>query len=194
MTGYIYMLTSPDGKQYIGRTIDFKRRMRQYTAQSRAGDSPIYREINKYGFDNFKKEILQTVEGEREFVDKELNQLEKKYIEKYETVKYGLNQYRWDSNTREIKFSDEIREKMRNSQTGRKHSIESRKKRAGENAYQGKKVYSEILGKTFPTLKEAAHYTGIINGCKISECIKGLRKSAGTDPETGQKINDWKYV
>lgn len=194
MTGYVYMLTSPSGKRYIGRTIDFKRRMRQYEAKSRSDDSPIYREVNKYGFDNFKKEILETIDGEREFVDEELNRLERKYIEGYDTVRNGLNQHRWDSNTREIKFSDEIRKKMRKSQTGRKHSDESRRKRAGENAYQGKQVYSEILGKTFPTLRDAAHYTGITNGCKISECIKGMRKSAGKDPKTGEKINDWKYV
>lgn len=194
MTGYIYMLTSPSGKRYVGRTIDFKRRMRQYMEKTRANDSPIYREVNKYGFDNFKKEILETIDGERDFVDKELNRLEQEYIEKYDTVKDGLNQYRWDSNAREIKFSDEIKEKMKKSQTGRKHSIESRRKRAGKNAYQGKKVYSKKLGKTFFTLRDAAHYTGITNGCKISECIKGIRKSAGKDPETGEKINDWKYV
>lgn len=194
MTGYIYMLISPSGKKYIGRTIDFKRRMRQYSAKSRAEDSPIYKEINKYGFDNFQKEILQTIEGERESIDRKLNELEREYIEKYDTVNNGLNQYRWDSNSREIKFSDEIRQKMRISQTGRKHSMESRKKRAGENAYQGKRVYSETLGKTFPTLRDAAIYSGITNGCKISECIKGIRKNAGTDPKTGKKINDWKYV
>lgn len=155
MTGYIYMLTSPNGKKYIGRTIDFKRRMRQYTASSRADDSSVYREVNKYGFDKFKKEILQTVNGEREFVELELNRLEREYIEKYKTVEYGLNQYRWDSRIGKIKFSDEIREKMRNSQTGRKHSEESKKKRAGENAYQAKMVYSETLQMSFPTLKDA---------------------------------------
>lgn len=114
------MLTSPSGKKYIGRTIDFKRRMRQYTAASRADDSPIYREVNKYGFDKFKKEILQIIEGERELIEVELNRLEKECIEKYETVKDGLNQYRWDSNSRKIEFSDEIKEKMSKSQTGEK--------------------------------------------------------------------------
>ena len=194
MIGYVYMLTSPSGKKYIGRTIDFKRRMRQYQAKSRSSDSPIYKEVNRYGFDNFKSEILKTIDGERDFVERELNRLEREYIEKYDTVRNGLNQCRWDSNTREIKFSDEIKKKMRKSQTGRKHSAESRKKRSGENAYQGKKVYSKTLEKTFPTLREAAHYSGITNGCKISECIKGKRKSAGTDPKTGKKITDWKYV
>ena len=194
MTGYIYMLTSPSGKKYIGRTIDFKRRMNQYTASSRSNDSPIYREVNMYGFDKFKKEIIRMVDGEREFVELELNRLEREYIEKYKTVEEGLNQYRWDSKSGEIKFSNEIREKMRKSQTGRKHSTESKKKRAGENAYQGKKVYSETLRMSFPTLKDAANYVGVKGGCKISECIKGMRKSVGKDPKTGQKISDWKYV
>ncbi len=194
MTGYIYMLTSPEGKRYIGQTLDFERRMRQYTFPSRADISPIYREIHKFGMENFKQEILETVEGDRDYVENKMNELERQYIEKYDTVKDGLNVRRWDSRNMTFTLSDETRERMRISHTGIKHSKESRQKRAGENAYQGKKVYSEKLGKTFPTLREAAHYAGISNGCKVSECIKGLRKSAGRHPETKEQIDDWKYV
>lgn len=194
MIGCIYKLTSPTGKVYIGRTTDFKRRMRQYTHKSRATDSPIYIEINKYGFDQFKKEILQTINGDKAFVNAELNRLEEYYILMYDSVNKGLNCYRWDSNSRESTINKKAREKMSISQTGRKHSEESKQKRAGVNAYQAKKVRSKTLGKTFNTLREAALYAGISNGCKVSECIAGKRKAAGKHPVTGEPIRDWEYI
>lgn len=194
MVGYIYMLISPEGKKYIGRTIDFERRMKQYSFKSKSKDSPIYIEINKFGFDNFEKKILDTIEGEREEVEIKLNELEEKYIRMYNTCETGLNRNHFDTTIRKYKVSEETKIKMRNSQTGRKHSKESIEKRAGENAYQSKKVHSDILGITFNSLREAARYCGISNGCKVSECINNKRKSAGKHPKTKQPITDWKYV
>lgn len=194
MIGYVYMLESPDGKKYIGRALNFARRMRQYESCSR-NRSPIQDAVDKIGFERFKKCILETVEGNREEVVKEINKLEAVYIKKFNTTEKGYNVYRFDSRSGEsYHLSDATREKMRKSQTGRKHSEESKAKRAGENAYQGKRVKSNTLGKEFCTLKEAANYVGITGGCKISECINGKRKSAGEDPETGVRISDWEFV
>jgi len=49
-------LTSPSGKQYIGLTTNFKKRMRNHLRSN--SNTKIYHAINKYGFDNFKKEVL----------------------------------------------------------------------------------------------------------------------------------------
>lgn len=194
MIGYVYMLESPDGKKYVGRTLDFTRRMRQYESRSR-NRSPIQNAVDKIGFTNFKKTILETVEGDRMEVVSKINRLEAAYIKKFNTAEEGYNVYRFDSRSGgSYRLSEATREKMRKSQTGRKHSEESRSKRAGENAYQGKRVKSKILGKEFCTLKEAANYVGINGGCKISECINGKRKSAGKNPETGAKVSDWEFV
>ena len=194
MIGYVYMLESPDGKKYVGRTLDFDRRMKQYESRSR-NSSPIQDAVNEIGFANFKKCILETVEGNREEVVREINKLEAAYIKRFNTTEDGYNVYRFDSRGgKRYHLSDATREKMRKSQTGRKHSEESRAKRAGENAYQGKRVKSKTLGKEFCTLKEAANYVGVKGGCKISECINGKRKSAGEDPKTGARISDWEFV
>lgn len=194
MIGYVYMLESPDGKKYVGRTLDFDRRMKQYESRSRKS-SPIQDAVNEIGFANFKKCILETVEGNREEVVREINKLEAAYIKRFNTTEDGYNVYRFDSRGgKRYHLSDATREKMRKSQTGRKHSEESRAKRAGENAYQGKRVKSKTLGKEFCTLKEAANYVGVNGGCKISECINGKRKSAGEDPKTGARISDWEFV
>lgn len=192
--GYIYMLVSPEGKKYIGRTIDFDRRMKQYSYKSRATSSPIYEEVNKFGIDNFEKLIIDTVEGERDYVELQLNTLEAKYIVEYKTIADGLNQNEYDSNNRNRRMSKEVRNKMRIAQTGREHSKESIEKKSGANAYQSKKVHSDILNMTFNSLREAARYCGVNNGCKVSECINGKRKSAGKHPITKKPITDWKYV
>lgn len=194
MKGYIYMLTAPDGRRYIGQTTDFRRRMREYEFPSKANDSPVYREIHRQGFNAFKKEILDVIEGGRDEVRQALNVMEREYILLYGTVTTGLNVARSDGHNRLYVPSESVKEKIRKAQTGRKHSEASKAKRAGANAYQGKMVYSATLDKTFYTLREAAHYVGIKNGCKISECIKDIRKHAGTDPKTGIAIGDWEYV
>lgn len=85
-------------------------------------------------------------------------------------------------------------EKAKKRQIGVEFSEESKLKKSGANAYQCKKVHSDILDKTFNTLKEAAEYVGINGGCKISECINNKRKCAGKHPVTKIAINDWKFV
>lgn len=192
VTGVVYSLLSPSGKKYIGRTVDLKRRLRRYSTEKQQS-TPIYSEIRKYGFGNFKVDILFKCVGERLEVEQKLNEKEEYFIslEKPESL---LNVYRWDSNIRQFKLSEKTKEKMKQSHTGRKHSLDSRQKRAGENAYQARRVYSKKLGVTFSTLKEAANYVGVSGGCKISECISGKRKSAGKHPLTRELINDWEFV
>lgn len=43
--GYVYMLISPSGKEYIGRTIDIKRRVNNYKTRCNYVETPIYQEI-----------------------------------------------------------------------------------------------------------------------------------------------------
>lgn len=63
MTYYIYMITSPSEKSYIGQTGNFKIRM--YRHKSDAFNKkcdrynyPIYNAIRKYGWLNMQKKVL----------------------------------------------------------------------------------------------------------------------------------------
>lgn len=84
--GYIYKLTSPSGKHYIGKTIQepFRRWSKHHTKVLNEDDDNQCRAlgnaIRKYGWDNFTREILIECE------EWELNDLEIALIEEYNSL------------------------------------------------------------------------------------------------------------
>ncbi len=84
---YIYKLTSPSGKVYIGRAVHFKKRMTTHKYAAKSGvKRPLYEAIRKYGWENFTKEIINTAEGDKAAYDLEL-----KYIIEYDSTNKGYN-------------------------------------------------------------------------------------------------------
>lgn len=83
--GYIYKITSPSGRIYIGKTVDFKDRMSSYRCRLACSQPLLNRSFKKYGFENHLIEIIQ----EGEFEDSELNDLEISKIKEYNS--YHLN-------------------------------------------------------------------------------------------------------
>lgn len=84
----IYMyINKVNGKRYVGKTIDFNRRYKEHLEDNK---SLLERAINKYGIENFDIIILC-----KDIEDKEeLNELEKYYIQYYNTLAndgYGYN-------------------------------------------------------------------------------------------------------
>ena len=57
---YLYRLTSPKGKSYIGVTsLPVERRWREHElAAGKKSNFAVHNAINKYGWENFKKEVL----------------------------------------------------------------------------------------------------------------------------------------
>jgi hypothetical protein len=85
----LYKLTAPNGKVYIGITSQsFKKRMGIHKWYAKNKNGKLQNSIKKYGWDNFKKEII--IESNTLSWD-ELCNLEKVYIKKYDTFKNGLN-------------------------------------------------------------------------------------------------------
>lgn len=192
VTGVLYEITFPDGMSYVGRSISFEARVNRYRTEKQQ-TSPVYLHIRKYGFDNIEIKKLVVIEGERDEVNRKLNELEEEEIQS-RSPEYLLNVRRSDYHPRVYTHTEKSKEKMSISQKGRKHSKESRLRRSGHSAYQGKSVSSDKLKITFPTLKSAANYVGVAGGCKISEFLKGERKSVGKHPVTRERIDDWKWT
>lgn len=88
--------------------------------------------------------------------------------------------------------SDETKDKIRQSRIGTKASQETKYKfsqmRTGKNNPNCVAVYCIELQEEFWGAKEAEEKYGI-NRNKISECIYGKRKHAGTHPVTGEKLS-----
>lgn len=90
----IYKITNIlNGHSYIGQSICIEKRITTHFWAAYKENLPsynnyLYQVIRKYGKENFKWEILETMEE----VDKsKLNKLEKRYIEKYNTYLDGYN-------------------------------------------------------------------------------------------------------
>lgn len=72
----VYLLTSPSGKQYCGYSSDIKQRWK--TASAYSGCTKIWNAIQKYGWENIKKEILYVFDNEQEALQKEIETIQEK--------------------------------------------------------------------------------------------------------------------
>lgn len=80
MTGYIYCHTSPSGKKYIGQTTTSLEH-RFNNGNNYTSSTVFWTAIQKYGWENFKHEILHTVEANsKEELIMQLNILEREEI------------------------------------------------------------------------------------------------------------------
>lgn len=84
---YIYILTSPSGKKYVGQTTSIKKRFENYRNLRRLTQIKLSAAILKYGWDNFIKEEIEFINITQE----ELDGLEIEYIKKYDSFNNGYN-------------------------------------------------------------------------------------------------------
>ena len=119
ISGVIYMITNNlNNKKYIGQTIrGFFERYNEYKSdlnnKSKSNNIYLYNSFVKYGFENFKFEIIDTAKS----ID-ELNEKEIQYIKKYNTTnrEFGYNLHEGGRNS---PLSMETREKMSINRKGK---------------------------------------------------------------------------
>jgi len=85
MAGVIYKITNPNGKIYIGCTVDFKRRLSEYRRLSINGQVKIYNSLFKYGFDKHIFEIIEECDHDT------LHEREIYWIKYFNCIEEGLN-------------------------------------------------------------------------------------------------------
>ena len=84
-TGYIYKITSPSGKIYIGQTLNIKKRINSYKSNSCNRQFKLYNSLIKYSWNNHIIEIIE---------DCDYNIIDEKeiyWIEYYDSYNNGLN-------------------------------------------------------------------------------------------------------
>jgi group I intron endonuclease len=167
MKGYIYKITSPSGKIYIGQTNDIEKRKIHYEKLLCKAQRLLYSSIKKYGWDNHKLEVLLEVNDVSELLQLEIETI---FKHKTNTVRHpngnGMNltdggegvsgpkSNEWKNKMKEKWASKEYREKLskifntlehkeicRNRQIGKKLSEETKnkmKERWDSNEYKEK--------------------------------------------------------
>lgn len=139
MIGIIYKYTSPSNKVYIGQTVQPTKRKTEHKVRAKwIKEGYFSRAILKYGFENFKYEVLETIEAEDlKACRKLLDPLEKKYIEEYNSnnPEFGYNLTKGGGGTYGWKMPKELREKLSKEYSGK------------GNPMYGKKLSKETLAK-----------------------------------------------
>ena len=119
----IYKIINPKNKIYIGQTIDYKKRLRQYKNYNCLNQTKLYNSLCKY---KYELHIFELIE---ECLESELNNRERYWQELYDvTSKKGLNCKLVNSDDKSGKVSDETKLKISNSMKGKICSIETKDK------------------------------------------------------------------
>lgn len=166
--GHIYMLTSPSGKSYIGQTTrPIEKRFRQH--QQESGCMAIYRAIQKYGWEHFEKDYY-------ECPDEDLNFDEELLIREMGTL--APDGYNLKEGGANGKASEETKQKMSESKTGKTQTGETKKK-IGKNNPNSKRVYQyDLKGnllRSFESTLEASRHFKKSQSTSISRCANGVK-------------------
>jgi group I intron endonuclease len=179
MKGYIYKITNPSGKIYIGQTINLKVRRNKYKYLNCKNQTRLYKSLLKYGWQNHIFEVLETIE----IINAEdLNILEIKYIQQYNCFIKGLNCTLGGQGGSGKVYSEESKLKMRNSQLGKKQSEETINKRI--NSLKGQKRSIEFKEK-LKALK-----TGLIVSEETKKKLSEINRGKTLSEETRSKISN----
>ena len=114
----VYLITNTvNSKCYIGQAINLRNRLKSHISNytNKRYDNPLYRAFNKYGLDKFTYQLLDVLE-ENDYKEarKQLDILEIKYIETYNSYNKGYNQTKGgDGGILGYKFTEKQIEKQK---------------------------------------------------------------------------------
>ena len=189
--GFIYKLENKlNGKIYIGqtmRTVEVRMKDHLYNSVSNRNKSYIDRAIGKYGINAFEVSIIE------ECADEKLNEREIFWIAFYNCKKpngYNLTDGGEGCTGRVVSLktrkkisaarmghpvNENVREKLRIANTGKKHSIQTKAK-ISESRYNKRQVRCVEMNITFESIAAAAQWVNK----STSVLIKALQKISRT--------------
>lgn len=180
---YVYMHTSPSNKRYIGITQNCDKRWRNGIGYYK--NKYFYSSIQKYGWDNFKHEILFEGLTKEEAEAKEIELIA---YYKSNQREYGYNHAQGGSVNSGYKLSKETRLKLSQSHKGLPSHNKGKKITNEQNKklQEGRKVYFEQYGH--PLLGK--HHTEETKE-KISNSNIGKQRNVGeNNPNYGKKLSE----
>lgn len=187
--GYIYKITSPTGRVYVGKTTKLKLRIDYYRRLKCKKQQLIFNSLSKYGFSGHTFEIIY--EGENTLV--ELNELEIFYIGFFNSFhgnnENGLNLTLGGDGGFGRKISDEHRRKIiayNKTRVYTKHSEETKKLISDTKKKMGSTVANKLAGERNKGKK-------IIKSCEwIKNNSESIKKPIIQCNLDGDEIKEWK--
>lgn len=139
MSCFIYKISSPSGKIYIGQTVNVQNRLTKYKNLFCKGQTKLFSSIKKYGWEKHKFEIIHECPIDTS------DYWEIFYIKKFKTFdsKNGLN---LTSGGKKGTMSEQGKEKLRKYFTGRKRSPETIEKM--KKSLKGRKPWNKGIPMT----------------------------------------------
>ena len=168
ITGIYKIENKINKKKYIGQSKDIHSRWKTHRNELNSNkhkNDYLQNAWNKYGEENFTFTILEVCQQHQ------LNQLEKYYINKYDTFNNDINGYNLQSGGDFPKVSEATKRKISEANTGRKLTDEQKKRLSN-------------VRKLIPTS------TGIYRVIKTEDktCLQGYRWVYGYNNEQGKRI------
>jgi hypothetical protein len=170
---------------YIGRTSNYQRRLKEYKRGSiKLKRSNMYKlmiEMNKYGFENFKFEILEDNLSENEILEREIY-----WIDKLNTRDSTIG---YNSKTGGVggKMTEETKSKMSESSKSFRHTEEEKLKRSKgilvyhfgglTEQYDSAKIYADIKGSSRTNVTYAIRSGTRFHGSFVFYQDKTLREA-----------------
>ena len=179
----IYKIISPSNRIYIGQSIKIEDRIKSYKNLKCKEQPKLYKSLLKYGFENHKIEILIECNESR------LNELERHYQEKYDSIENGLNCIYTKTNDKSGKSSEETKLKIsinnRRPFLNKKHTEESKLKISNSLKGNQSRLGSKVSDKT--KLKISNSHKGkkasLETKLKMSLARKGVKREYSTNRE-----------
>lgn len=209
MTGLIYMYTAPNGKRYIGQTINLEKRKTQHKTQALNPNCASYncafhRAIRKYGIENFSFRILEDGISRKDLDEREMYWINT--MESFGSFGYNMtiggngNQGRiWSNEQRkhmsEVKkgqgkgkvISEEQKQKISKANKGKSHprTEETKKKISEHNARAHR---TPIMFLNSGTYHGKEYYEGM-----SFDCIRACADYFGVKINTMSNIKNGLY-
>lgn len=160
MIGFIYKITNPKGRVYIGQTLNIEQRIYSYSSCNCKKQIRLYNSINKHGWKNHEFTILKICKIE------ELNIVERYYQDIFDVLsKKGLNCRLTGTNDKSGKLHESTLIKRKqyyiNNPDKLRERTEKRMKTIAGKRRKGKTVIDENTGIIYDSIRLAAESLNI---------------------------------
>ena len=133
----IYKITNPNGKIYIGQSVNIEKRLKNYKNLNNCKKQYLlYRSLAKYGYENHVFEIIEECDIEL------LNKHERYYQDLYDVLNNGLNCKLTNTTDKSGKLSEEVKINISKGNIGKKRTEEQ--KQNISNSLKGRKIPEEV--------------------------------------------------